>query len=69
MTVCIFGNMFYNKPVDATMFEAFKWIVIGGLGFTASEQFANKSGDKVNSQVNGTSETTNVAPSSGTTAQ
>jgi hypothetical protein len=53
MCAGFFTNLFFGKVVDPTMFDAFKWIVLGGLGFTASEQFSNKAGDKVSSQLNG----------------
>ena len=51
MCTGFYANMIWGKAVDPTMFDAMKWIVVGGLGFTASEQFSNKSGDKIKSQV------------------
>lgn len=33
-------NLFFNLTIDEFIFDSMKWIVIGGLGFTASEQFA-----------------------------
>lgn len=50
------ANLFWAKTIDPIIYDSMKWIVIGGLGFTASEQFAGKSGDKVNSTVTGTPE-------------
>jgi len=59
ITLCAFfliaigflSNLYGKFTVDPTIFDAVKWIVIGGLGFTASEQFANKNGDTVSSKV------------------
>ena len=53
MAIGFIANLFWKFDIDPIIFDAMKWIVIGGLGFTASEQFSNKNGDKVNSQVNG----------------
>jgi hypothetical protein len=53
MTIGFISNLFWKYTVDVTIYDSMKWIVIGGLGFTASEQFANKNGDKINQQVNG----------------
>jgi hypothetical protein len=47
------ANLFWGKQIDAMIYDSMKWIVIGGLGFTASEQFANKKGDTINSTVTG----------------
>ena len=47
------ANLFWGKQIDGMIYDSMKWIVIGGLGFTASEQFANKKGDTVNSSVTG----------------
>lgn len=56
MATGFIANLFWKFTIDALIYDSMKWIVIGGLGFTASEQFTSKSGDKVNSQVNGGSE-------------
>jgi hypothetical protein len=53
MAIGFISNLFWKFTVDPTIYDSMKWIVIGGLGFTASEQFANKNGDKINSQING----------------
>jgi hypothetical protein len=35
-------NMLLQYTVDANIFEALEWVVLGGLGFTASEKFSGK---------------------------
>lgn len=35
-------NMILKYTVDANIFEALEWVVLGGLGFTASEKFSNQ---------------------------
>ena len=44
------ANLFWKYTIDPIIYDSMKWIVIGGLGFTASEQFSSN-GTKVNSQV------------------
>jgi hypothetical protein len=53
MAIGFISNLFWKFTIDPIIYDSMKWIVIGGLGFTASEQFTNKNGDKINSQVNG----------------
>jgi hypothetical protein len=36
------AEMFFEKKVNPTTFEYMMYIVIGGLGFTASEKFVKK---------------------------
>lgn len=39
----VFGfvaNMIWKFTIDAGIFDSVKWIVLGGLGFTASERFS-----------------------------
>ena len=36
------AEMFFEKKVNPTTFEYMMYIVIGGLGFTASEKFTKK---------------------------
>lgn len=52
MAIGFISNLFWKFTVDPTIYDSMKWIVIGGLGFTASEQFAGKNGDKITSQIN-----------------
>lgn len=35
-------NMLLKYTVDANIFEALEWVVLGGLGFTASERFSSQ---------------------------
>jgi len=34
------GDLFWDKKVDPNVYEAMMYIVIAGLGFTASEKFS-----------------------------
>lgn len=36
------AEMFFEKKVNPHTFDSLMYIVIGGLGFTASEKFINK---------------------------
>ena len=36
------SNLFWDETIDKDIYESMKWIVLGGLGFTASERFAKK---------------------------
>lgn len=41
----VFGfvaNMIWKYTIDSGIFDSVTWIVLGGLGFTASEQFSGK---------------------------
>jgi hypothetical protein len=42
MVIAFGANLFFNLSIDEFMFEAMEWIVIAGLGFTASEKFSTK---------------------------
>jgi len=35
------GSVFFGKTVDAALFDSMMYIVVAGLGFTASEKFAS----------------------------
>jgi hypothetical protein len=41
------ANLFWDETIDADIYDSMKWIVIGGLGFTASEKFAKKEPDRI----------------------
>ena len=44
-TLCAFGflvDLFSNFQITQTLYDSMMWIVIAGLGFTASEKFAKK---------------------------
>lgn len=36
------ANLFWDFTVDTELFESLQWIVMAGLGFTASENFSSK---------------------------
>jgi hypothetical protein len=40
-------NLILKYTIDASLFESMQWVVLGGLGFTASEKFSglNKPND------------------------
>jgi len=40
------AEMFFEKKVNPTTYEYMMYIVLGGLGFTASEKFTSKSEKK-----------------------
>jgi len=39
------AEMFFEKRVNPQTFDSIMYIVLGGLGFTASEKFIKKTGD------------------------
>lgn len=44
--LCAFGflvDLFSNFQITQTIYDSMMWIVVAGLGFTASEKFAKKS--------------------------
>ena len=43
MAVGFLMNMLLQYTIDANIFEAFEWVVLGGLWFTASEKFSGRS--------------------------
>jgi len=40
MLVAFVSNLFFDYAVEQHMFESLQWIVMAGLGFTASEKFS-----------------------------
>lgn len=42
MVIGFLANLFFDFTVKEFMYEAMVWVVLGGLGFTASEKFAKK---------------------------
>lgn len=42
MATGFIGNMFFGLKIEEFIYSSMQWIVIGGLGFTASELFAHK---------------------------
>ena len=49
MGIAFLANLFFDFQVDKFIFESMQWIVISGLGFTASEQFSTKKKEEVKS--------------------
>ena len=46
MAVGYVSNLYFDFEVNAEYFEAMEWIVIAGLGVTASERFTKKEDKK-----------------------
>lgn len=42
MAIGFIGNLIFKLTILEFIYDSMKWIVIGGLGFTASEQFTKK---------------------------
>ena len=42
LAVGFVANLFWNYKIDEFIYEAIEWIVMFGLGATASEQFSNR---------------------------
>ena len=42
LAVGFIAEVFYEKKLNSQTFDAIMYIVLGGLGFTASEKFINK---------------------------
>lgn len=42
LAVAFFSELFFEKRVSPQTFDAIMYIVLGGLGFTASEKFTKK---------------------------
>ena len=42
LAVGFIAELFFEKKVNPTTYEYMMYIVLGGLGFTASEKFVNK---------------------------
>ena len=40
MLIAFTSNLFFDYSVEQHMFESLQWIVMAGLGFTASEKFS-----------------------------
>jgi hypothetical protein len=43
MGIGFLANLFFDFTIDHKLFETMEWIVIAGLGFTATEGFTGKS--------------------------
>jgi hypothetical protein len=38
-TIAFFANLFFDKTIDAFIYETMAWIVLGGMTATAAEKF------------------------------
>lgn len=45
LAIGFIAELFFNKKVSPQTFDTIMYIVLGGLGFTASEKFTKKPGD------------------------
>lgn len=46
------ANLFWNYTIESYMFEGMIYLVVAGLGFTASEKFASINKNKQNTENN-----------------
>lgn len=46
LAVAFFAELFFEKKVSPQTFDAISYIVLGGLGFTATEKFVKKDNTK-----------------------
>jgi len=56
MMVGYIANLFWGFEVSEKLFESLQWIVMAGLGFTASENFAPKDPIPVTPEITETHE-------------
>ena len=56
MATGFISNLFWKFTIDQNIYDSMKWIVISGLGFTASEQFSGKNTDKGSLTINDSKE-------------
>ena len=42
ITIAFFSELFFEKKVSPQTFDSIMYIVLGGLGFTATEKFVKK---------------------------
>jgi len=54
MLVGYTANLFWDYTIDSNLFESLQWIVMAGLGFTASEQFSTVNGNGNNTSKSNT---------------
>lgn len=40
-SIAFIGELFFEKTITPSLFDSMMYIVIAGLGFTASEKFSN----------------------------
>jgi uncharacterized membrane protein len=46
IAIAFFSELFFEKKVSPQTFDSIMYIVLGGLGFTASEKFVKKDTSK-----------------------
>jgi hypothetical protein len=46
MGVAFLSNLYFDFKIDEFLYESMKWIVVAGLGFTASEALTKKDKNK-----------------------
>ena len=46
MATGFISNLYWDFTIEPEIYDSMKWIVIGGLGFTATEQFSTKKTDE-----------------------
>ena len=51
MCIGFIANLFFKLTITESIYDSMKWIVIGGLGFTASEQFTGKNGTSASTTI------------------
>jgi hypothetical protein len=51
MGIGFLANLFFDFTIDHKLFETMEWIVIAGLGFTATEGFTGKKKDEPKKEV------------------
>jgi hypothetical protein len=45
------ANLFWDCTIDSNLFDSLQWIVMAGLGFTASEQFSTNGKGKSSTPI------------------
>lgn len=52
MSIGFIAELFFDKTVNYQTYEIMMYIVLGGLGFTASEKFGKKNSDQIDAEKN-----------------
>jgi hypothetical protein len=51
LAIGFLSNLYFKFTIDPIMYESIQWIVISGLGFTASEQFSKFKGKGITDEI------------------
>lgn len=51
MCIGFIADLFWDKTITPEIYQSMMWIVVGGLGFTASEHFAQKTTTGIGGEV------------------